>query len=115
VTHHMRDLIRLVESDDNNQPLSPEMSAHDFFLQVCTLDDGVLRWKSNKSVVHHDMVKIASEIGLPVDIAKCDAARAADKQAYAASKDRIKALTGSTGGQLRDFLTKARDTDTKVH
>ena len=109
----MRDLIRIVESD--HPPFSGEMSAHDFFLQVCTLDDGVLRWKTNKSVPHSDMIKIASDVGLPVDIAKCEAARAADKQAYAGAKDRIKTLTGSSIGQLRDFQTGKRDTDSKLH
>lgn len=112
MTHSMRDLIRLVESD---QPISGDMSVRDFLLQVCTLDDGVLRWKSNDSVPHGDMIDIALRAGLPVDVAKCDAARDADKQEYAASKDRIKRLTGSSIDQLRDFVSNKGDANTKFH
>jgi hypothetical protein len=108
----MRDLIRLVESD---QPISDEMSVRDFLLQHCTLDDGVLRFKSNNWVPHSDILDMAVRAGLAVDIAKCDAARAVDKQDYAASKDRIKRLTGSSIDQLRDFMNDKGDANTKIH
>jgi hypothetical protein len=107
-TEAMRDLIKIVEADE-------PIDALDFFHQHCTFDDGVMRWKSNKAVAHHDIVNMASDAGLPVDFAKCEAGRAADKQEYAAARDRIKTMTGSTIEQLRDFKHGKRKPDTKLH
>ena len=47
-----------------------------------TITAGVIRWNSNNAVPPDDCVALASHIGLPVDVAACDAARDADTTAF---------------------------------
>lgn len=57
----------------------PDMPASEFFLEVCTIEDGVMRWKSNNWVPHAAMLTTARAVGISIDIAKCEEARKADR------------------------------------
>lgn len=47
-----------------------------------TITDGVVRWNSNNQVPPADIVALAPQIGLPVDVAACTVARDADTAAF---------------------------------
>lgn len=49
-----------------------------------TCEDGVLRWKSNGQVPFDDMLQLAQEIGLPVDLDASRAARQTEQAAFLA-------------------------------
>jgi hypothetical protein len=49
-----------------------------------TVKDGVIRWNSNDRVPPEDIVALAIHIGLPIDLAKTNAARDADLDKFLA-------------------------------
>jgi len=49
-----------------------------------TITGGVIRWNSNQQVPPEDCVALAAHIGLPINVAACDAARDADTTAFLA-------------------------------
>ena len=71
-----------------------------------TITDGVIRWNSNKNVPPEDCVRLAAHIGLPIDIAKCDAARDAEVSAFLA--DYRKARAQRTPEQIAEERAMAR-------
>ena len=50
-----------------------------------TITQGVVRWNSNNQVPPADIVALAAQIGLPVDVAASTAARDADTTAFLAA------------------------------
>lgn len=52
------------------------------FSTRATITDGLMRWMSNDTVPPKECVALAAHLGLPVDVAKCDAARDAETQAF---------------------------------
>ena len=50
-----------------------------------TYVDGVMTWNSNGNVPPVECVALAAHLGMPVDIAKCNAARTAQQEAFFAS------------------------------
>lgn len=50
-----------------------------------TYRDGVVRWASNSRVPFEDVVALAVYLDLPVDAAKCSAARSADNATFIAT------------------------------